>query len=363
MAAERRVWLWTALGTVVLLAAASVGWAVLRRPAPAPSGVAGQPAAGADGLLFAALPARIEAGPDTPDLPADRAVGRAAFIYTVDKPAPMIYLVAVDGTLYRVGTVPDHPEPGAHIGLSPDGRWLVRLRDGRWAVRDLTSRVEHFVDGRKYPKAWSVDGGSMLWDQYVSSEQRSYHVLDTTSGRITDVAFTAGATQSPLVMLSGYELVTVDQTTSSENGTRFSVNVVDVRSGTVLRSIPVDLSAQVRPGERTMGRLYPAKGGSLHLWTNVGVKQTAEPQAIWAVGAVGVDLTSGRILARVDWLLHPTREEVTDLVGAVADGAVLVRLPRERETEISIVSSTGERRVVTRLPGFAGVRPAGEPVG
>lgn len=75
------------------------------------------------------------------------------------------------------------------------------------------------------------------------------------------------------------------------------------------------------------------------------------------VGVIGVDLASGRILTRLDWS-PPARGEGTQLVGAVADGAVLARLTNEG-TEISIVSETGERRVVTRLPVSSSVYPAG----
>jgi len=360
--AVRRVGLWAALAVVIALAVVLSGWAALRPAKPPPSGAASPPSSGAGQRLFAGLPARIAAGPNTPDLPADLGVGRAAFIYTTDEPGFPIYVVAVDGTPYRVGVMPKQPAP-ANVTLSPDGRWLIRQRGDRWIVRDLTSQVEHSVDGQQVPEAWSVDGRSLLWHEAAPPGQRGYHVMDTASGRMTKVAFTGPIEQTPVIMLNDHEIAAVDYISFSRNETRFSVDIVDVRDGTRLRSTPVDLSAHLRPGERTVAYVIPllyASGSPTRLWTAVGVQAatpTPEVAPNMPVGVIGVDLASGRILTRLDWS-PPARGEGTQLVGAVADGAVLARLTNEG-TEISIVSETGERRVVTRLPVSSSVYPAG----
>jgi hypothetical protein len=219
------------------------------------------------------------------------------------------------------------------------------------------SRVVHTVDGQEVFVAGSVDGRALLWRESTPPAQR-YRVMDAASGRMTDVAFTGPIEKTPVTMLNDHELVTVDYTSWDEK--LFSVNIVDVRSGSTLRSIRVDLSPHLRPGEYTVIPLIYGNGSPNRLWTDVNVEEaTPSPEgpSTVPIGVIGIDLASGRFLTRLDWS-RPARGDVTGLVGAVADGAVLARLT-DNATEISILADTGEARAVTQLPGLANVHPAG----
>jgi hypothetical protein len=120
--AVRRVRRWASLGIVVALGAAFGAWTALGLTDPPLSG-AGQP-------LFASLPGRIAAGPGTPDLPAGRPAGRAAFIYATDEPASPIYVVTVDGRPYRIGTMPQQPRPAGVASLRTAGGSLASAATG-----------------------------------------------------------------------------------------------------------------------------------------------------------------------------------------------------------------------------------------
>ncbi len=350
---RRRIKLGVTVGAIVLVASGISGCDVFRQPDTSPS-----PGASADGdtgdRLFASLPASISVGSGAADLPTDRAVGRAAFVYTEHALGSAIHIVTVDGTPYRVGAQPT-AIGAAGVSVSPDGRWLARKGEDGWSVRDLASTTKHTVDGPLHPSAWSVDGGSLLLFEPAPPGERVYQVMNTANGELTGTAFTGGINQSELIMLNDHELATYDAGGFFSNDRQFTVEIVDVRDGSTVRSSSVDLSAHLSPDEHTVAYILPklaANGDPTRLWTSVTiVDPTPAPEATPnpEIGAIGIDVASGRFVTRVDWA-GPQLGSVTSLAGAAPDGAVLAHMTMDA-TEISIVADDGERRVVTRLSG------------
>jgi hypothetical protein len=198
--------------------------------------------------------------------------------------------------------------------------------------------------------------------------------MDTETGRLTDVGYTQ-PTGSPLVMLNDRELATFDaRAVLGQGDIRFSVDIVDVQKGNAVRSVPVDLSAHVRPGELVtatgLGPLLFVGGHPRRLWVAVagtgGFVDLVYPDPAQVrgrpvpIGVIEVDLTSGRALRRIEWSIPDSN--MSGLVGAVTDGAVLVRLV-DTATEVSILSPGRPRRVVASVTALSDLPLAVYPAG
>ena len=267
------------------------------------------------------------------------------------------YLVTVDGTPYRIGTT---GRPGSpRSTLSADGRWLARGRPDGWVIRDLESTREHRAPADLQPVAWS--GRSLYW----SARYDAYRVMDLASGRLDPAPFTVSATASSLQVISEQEAAVTDAIETMRDDRHPRMRVFDVRTGSDVRTVTLDLTAHLRPGEHSVIYLIPLMhtgGTPRRLWIPVGAEPATpgpEAQPNLEVAALEVDLADGRVVSRVDWS-PPRRGDATSLSGAVPDGAVLTHSTSD-STEVIVVPAGGTRRTVTRIAGLVAVYPAGRP--
>src|SRR5262249_24427095 len=127
------------------------------------------------------LPSRLLPAPDAPPLPTDRGVGPGSLVY-VGRDQGRAVLVTADLAQYGLRVTPD-----SVLSISPDGRWLLSVVDGRATLRDLTGTTVKSLfalPGGSAELAWSAD---LLAIRPVSSDdQVSVINLDTlASHRIT----------------------------------------------------------------------------------------------------------------------------------------------------------------------------------
>ena len=134
---------------------------------------------------FDGVPTRL---PDiaTAPLPADRAVGRAAFLLCPRCLSDESPLVTRDGRIYDLSSGPN-PVFGDH--LSPDGRWLAWVGQGEsegMSLRDLTGTVDRRF-GRYTVVGWSPDGRAVALEPQRPLSDRPYAIivvdLDTLTTR------------------------------------------------------------------------------------------------------------------------------------------------------------------------------------
>jgi hypothetical protein len=134
----------------------------------------------------------------TPSLPTDRGVGPGAYVYMAADPrtwptgAHPRYLVTVDGGQYRL------PDEARGYGLSPDGRWLLVVTEGRYVLRDLTGAEAKVLDrhgGRSVAVGWSGDSAVLALQQTFGAEgtpdlEAAATVVELPSGGTRSVGLT-----------------------------------------------------------------------------------------------------------------------------------------------------------------------------
>ncbi|GAA1750633.1 WD40 repeat domain-containing protein [Luedemannella helvata] len=123
---------------------------------------------------------RITIQEDAPDLPADRAVGRAALV--VRDLESRTHLVMRDGTQWNV---PLPADTSGVVVLSPDGRVLGYPTGDGFVLRDLMSRTSSVVPGFAEvasARAWSPNG---RWLIGQARDDGKIPLLDLTTGKVT----------------------------------------------------------------------------------------------------------------------------------------------------------------------------------
>ena len=123
---------------------------------------------------------RITMKDDAPDLPADRAVGRAALV--VQDLASRTHLVMSDGTQWNI---PLPTDTAGVVVLSPDGRVLGYPTGDGFVLRDLMSRTTSVVPGFTEvasARAWSPNG---RWLIGMARDDGKIPLVDVTTGKVT----------------------------------------------------------------------------------------------------------------------------------------------------------------------------------
>ncbi|MEH0938495.1 hypothetical protein [Micromonospora psammae] len=373
-----RGWLGVLLAGVLVgvAAAGGVGW----RAATGESGVDSGPTAPsvAPRDVLTGLPAQVRVPATPADLPADRAVGPAAFLYHVersggsDEPTGTlaqrdIHLVTRSGEQFRAGRTPATLGP-RHQSLSPDGRWLAVRRDGQWWLRDLTGSTERTVPPGYEVWGWSTDSGSVLIAQ-LSQSGRAFAVLSTEDGSLRRLDVPATQLTDVVTLVDGRHLVLVDLEPFTERDAaspKLTVRVWDMQTGAT-RDVPVLRPGQLRPGETFNSFVPLLTGGGVpaRVWVQIA-RQDAYPTggpegpvAIPASALVGVDVRSGAPVGRVE-LAEPRKGAGEGYLGIVGGELVLDRTARGRSELVAVDPVSGDRRVVTELPHLARVLVPGE---
>jgi len=172
-----------------LLAAAAVAVALLIAFLPFRPGDGDEGAAGP----VSWLPSRLTPAKAPPPLPADRGVGPASLIY-LTAGGPQAVLVTVTGSQYRL------PDTGPR-SLSPDGRWLLSVRDKRLILRDLTGTEVRDLGSEiavgAFSAVWSTDGAELVIQQ---DQMRNAPPYDRAT--VVDLALGQSSTV-PLVQFTG----------------------------------------------------------------------------------------------------------------------------------------------------------------
>jgi hypothetical protein len=154
-----------AVAAAIAVAATGVWLPLHHRP-----GGADQPAMSAVSWLPQALTAPRR---PAPALPTDRGIAPAALVYIRNEPPHFgnAFLLAEDGRQYRL---PRQDERSYVTGLSPDGRRLLTLTDGKVFARDLTGTDVRQLDAAATNAYWSPDGRWLgLWTFNWDSTQSS----------------------------------------------------------------------------------------------------------------------------------------------------------------------------------------------
>lgn len=223
-----------------LVAAGLLVWLPLR-----PDGPAGGPAGPATASeVVGWLPAELAPAEEPPDLPDDRPVGAAVLAYvTGDDPATPRLLVE-GGDHYRLDGVE------RVSGVSPDGRWVALVRDGRLSLRDMASATERDLDGGDEAYVdWSADSRWLVVraHHYDRAVRTTTTVVEVATGRRTTLpvgpyrdAFLCGLRNAGDVVLCA----------GDEKSVRIRVWLVDGRTGATLRGVTVDPSAVLTRSER-----------------------------------------------------------------------------------------------------------------
>ncbi|MEH0828560.1 MULTISPECIES: hypothetical protein [unclassified Micromonospora] len=355
----------------VLMAGALLGGAVgvlaLRPRTDGPSAEATTPAVAPRDLL-AGLPARLGPPPTLADLPADRAVGPAAFLYDVQLPDGFdeatrtfrqrdIHLVTRSGEQFRVGRTPAEIGP-VNQSLSPDGRWLAVRRGGQWWIRDLTDTTERAVPTGYELWRWSTDSGSVVLAE-LSQSSRAFAVLSMRDGTLRRLDLAATPLTDAVTLVDGRHLVLVDLTPAAPGAKarpELAVTVRDIGTG-ANRTVPVLRPGQLGPAESFTAVVPLLYGGGTpaRVWLQVGrpdLQPTDVPEGMPAIPAsalVGVAIPSGEPAGRID--LAPVRSGAAEgYEGTVGADVVLTRRAQGRTELVAVEPGGGSRRVLTTLP-------------
>jgi len=363
-----------------LLAAAAVAVALLIVSLPFRSG--DDESEGVAGAV-SWLPSRLTPAKAPPPLPSDRRVGLASLIY-LTAGSPQAVLVAVDGSQYRL------PDP-APRSLSPDGRWLLSVRDQRLTLRDLTGTevldVGAYYGAGPFAAVWSTDGAGLVVQLRNAPPFTEATVVDLDAGRSSTV---------PLTRLSGTAVCdrqgNGDLVLCSGRFDRreLATWVVDGITGQLRSLRTLDLSDALEPAERRgeevagqLGdwQLVLADGATLALRAHDYVPD----QGVTTPGDLLLfDIATGRFVRRIDLPAQAVenvaepggsqRFATTDgrrVVAAAPEGILLVHSgPRGKaggDRFVEIVRTlelldpvTGKRTVVTRVSGsISAVVPRG----
>ncbi|MEU5940169.1 hypothetical protein ABZ807_13440 [Micromonospora sp. NPDC047548] len=360
-----RGWLAVLLAGVLVGGAAGVlGW---RTSTDGPPAEATTPAVAPRDVL-AGLPTRLGPPPTLADLPTDREVGPAAFLYEVELPGDFdeatrtfrqrdIHLVTRSGGQFRAGRTPATLGP-VHQSLSPDGRWLAVRRDGRWWIRDLAGTTERAVPTGYELWRWSTDSGSVVLAE-LSRSSRAFAVLSTGNGALRRLDVAGTPLTDAVTLVDGRHLVLVDLEPSAPDATappRLAVTVRDLDTSAT-RDVPVLRPGQLRPGEsfNAIVPLLHGGGTPARIWVQVGrsdLEPSDQPEGApaWPASAlVGVDVRTGESAGRVD--LAPAEKGSAELFeGIVGADVVLTRRTPGRTELVAVEPGGGNRRVLTTLP-------------
>ncbi|MEU4717099.1 hypothetical protein AB0F73_26080 [Micromonospora purpureochromogenes] len=358
---------WLAVLMAGVLAGGAAGVLSLRPSTDGPSAGATAPAVAPRDLL-AGLPARVVPPPALADLPTERAVGPAAFLYHVDLPGGFdeatgtsrqhdIHLVTRTGQQFRVGRTPAAVGP-VNQSLSPDGRWLAVRRGGQWWIRDLTDTTERAVPTGYELWRWSTDSGAVVLAE-LSQSTRAFAVLSMRNGSLRRLDVAATPLTDAVTLVNGRYLVLVDLTPAARGARarpELAVTVRDIDTAAT-RTVPVLRPGQLGPGEsfNAIVPLLDGGGTPARVWVQLGrpdLQPTDLPEGLPAIPAsslIGVDVRSGEPAGRID--LSPVGTGSAELYeGIIGADVVLTRRIRERTELVAVEPGAGSRRVLTTLP-------------
>lgn len=330
-----------------------------------------------------------------PALPADRGVGAGSLIYQRLRPlvagttAPgdditTPYLVTVDGGHYQL--------PVSHVlSLSPDGRWLLSVRNNHVVLRDLTgSEVKDlgaYLD-RAFAAAWSSNSSRLafeqsgdLVDRTVRAEQAdkvlTYDqatVVDLPSGQTHNVTVSQFPGTRICGVQDGGDLILCSSVLVPNH---VSVWLADGGSGVQRSHVTADLSSVLTDGERAAESASPLFGLNvqpLSGGTTLLVRTHQNVGMIMPDDLLAVDLTDGRVSRRLDLPVQEVgsatpsnggvRYSVTQswaALSASTEGVLLARGGPRGTGPDSMVSTvqalelldpvSGQRSVVTTVSG------------
>jgi hypothetical protein len=130
------------------------------------------------------LPSRIPA-PDaaSADLPADRAVGVAAMVYTPCPKDCWRIVVLRDGAQYRLASPGSAPIHKLSAALSPDGHWVAYSdANGDLVLRDLTTSTASTFAGMR-PRGWSPGSRYLVLAPTDGTLTMAFTVVDLATGK------------------------------------------------------------------------------------------------------------------------------------------------------------------------------------
>lgn len=158
--ARRRTRVATGLAAIAVVAVAAGAGALAVRPAPV--GPAG------DVVPDGAIPSRVADVPDDLGLTTDRAVGRASVAFVSPTSRRPVVIGAQDGQYHQLA-LPDAPEDGGLLALSPDGVQLAWSNNGRIHTANLEDGTGgYYGSGAEHASVtalyWDPDSRQLLWN-------------------------------------------------------------------------------------------------------------------------------------------------------------------------------------------------------
>jgi hypothetical protein len=274
------------------------------------------------------------AGP-APVLPADRAVGPAAFAYTAQG---QTWLVTRDRHRYELP--PAAPDSGG-TSLSPDGRWLVR----NGLLRDLTGLRRHILQGQRV-LAWSPNSAWIL----VEDSQQQQLLIETATAHVTVVLSYPGRA----VLDDGSVLVGEGDVEGEAVGPPnvVTLGVLNPRDGAQERTLVVDARSALPAGEAVKDR-----HGIVRVWLG------PDDQALFEVAgdqpprrcALLASLRGPRLATGIP---APAGERQWRPLG-FADGAVLIESEEQQGPVELLAWRDGASTPLFRLPPGSAVLPPG----
>jgi hypothetical protein len=245
------------------------------------------------------LPSRLLPDPGAPPLPTDRGVGPGSLVY-VGRDEQRAVLVTVDLGQYGLRVDPD-----SALSISPDGRWLLSVVDGRATLRDLT--------GTTVKSLFALPGGSaeLAWSANLlairpvsSSDQVTVVDLDSlASHRISMTDELCGARNDGKLL------------GCSPSGAPISVTLMDAATGDPRPTVAADLTSALTPIEQmgaNIARVFGAGMVSANDGEVVAVRTTpyhAEAGVVTPGDLLVFDVATGRFLRRIS--LPPTETGAT----------------------------------------------------
>jgi len=193
-----------------------------------------------------AIPSRIEVPGDL-SATTDLAVGRASVAFVDGASGAAIVVGATTGEYHRL-TLPDAPEAGGPLALSPDGRTLAWANHRRIHTVDLRSGARSFSPHTDEPVtevtdlAWVPSSQVLIWS---GTDDQGAHI-----GGVVPVTGSGGEPLSP-TSLRGIPSPSGDLVAVTSRGpTGPAARFLQRRGGPLERALPTDLypgGATVRP--------------------------------------------------------------------------------------------------------------------
>jgi hypothetical protein len=364
--ARRRVAVRRVAVPLVAAAAVAILAAVLAAPAVRHR-VDGGPGIGTTPDTEAEYPDRVSVPGRADPLPDAPLADNAAFVYA---PCPRDcdpFLVMQDGTQYRLPR-PDIGPPVYGYSLSPDGRWLGWPTAAGYQLRNLRGDAMAIPDngpGITEAWVWAPDSQSLLLARHHDGAVDHYTVVRPFESalplRIAPPPATVVAMRNngDLVgWISGGEPDQLPVLGLIPRGQSTLVEQLPVR-------VPPDASGDLmRVGERFQpDALYLGPSGDF----GVLVVNAAQPRndTHWPAGVVGLELSAGtHLISRIDLPVSTGAGSgdwhVWEVANTLAGGVVLLHWEQGRAEIVVLNDVTGERVVVTVLPGDSQVRIRGD---